>query len=395
VANALNRPGPLDNQMDERYANRKKGMEMVEYPHPILEPILKETLGIFLYQEQVMMASKVMAGYDDTDADGFRKAMGKKLKAKMEQQREKFILGCLDREISQHHAEMIFAIIEKFAGYGFNKAHAAAYSIIAYRTAYLKAHYPLEFMTAAINTAMTGKKELYLVYIKESRRLGFTFTPPDINKSKGGMVPGGDDTIMLGLRSINKVGNKAILEIIAKQPFTGMGDFYDRIDKSAVNKTVVENLIASGAFDNFGSRKSIRTMYYLLRDEPAPKTPTSDGLSIFGFYISEHPVEKILASQQGIYTTTSELDELQWDETDIVLMISHIKTKQDKWGETMAFLTGEDHTGEVSLVMFSTMYSTYAHTLEVGRVYKMNIKRSNRKGWIVEYLEPISISTAA
>jgi len=341
------------------------------------------------------MASKIMAGYTDTDADGFRKAMGKKDKDKMEQQREKFILGCLDREISQHHAEMIFAMIEKFARYGFNKAHAAAYAIIAYRTAYLKANHPLEFMCAAINTAMVGKKELYLPYIMEAKRLGFKFTSPDINKSKGSMVPTSDNTLILGLRSVNKVGEKAIFEIVAKQPFTGMGDFYERVNKSVVNKSVVENFIASGAFDKFGKRENIRKIYYLLRGENLPEATPIDELQVFGFYITEHPVEKVLKEVHGIFTTTADLDELQWDETEAVVMITHIKTKQDRWGNTMAFMTGEDHTGQASLVMFSNTYSTYAHTLKPGMIYKMRVKRSDRGSWIVQYLETIRAPATA
>ena len=394
AASALNRPGPISNHMPESYVSRKFGLEAVHYPHPSLEPVLTDTRGIFIFQEQVMTTAKVMAGYDDTEADDFRKAMGKKDTAKMEAQREKFINGCLNNGIAKSDAERVFNIIEKFAGYGFNRAHTVAYTIITYRMAYLKTNYPLEFMCAAVNTAI-GNKDQYFKYIKEARRLGFSFMSPDINSSDRGMIPVLNNRMLLGLRCIKKVGDKVVVELMNKRPFSGMADFYDRINKKIVHKGIVENLIASGVFSRFGERGEVREEYYSLRKSDIPKNSFPSETEIFGFHVTRHPVEIARDRFRSGPMTVSDLKDCPWDETEAVIMINAIKVIQDRNGGTMAFIKIEDHTGEMDFVIFSDIYSQYGHALKEGSIYWVNVKRSDRGSWIVQHLETIRAPATA
>jgi len=390
MASALNRPGPLRNKMDVSYIRRKFRLEKINYPHPLLEPVLKETLGIFIYQEEVMNAAKILAGYDDTEADDFRKAMGKKDKVKMEAQRNKFINGCLNNGISESDAEGIFSIMEKFAGYAFNKAHTVAYTILGYRMGYLKANYPLEFMAAAINAAM-GNKDLYLKHIKDARRMGFSFILPDINDSDRGMAPVLDDQMLLGLRCVNKIGEKVVEELIEKRPFSGIEDFYKRIDKKIVHKGIVDNLIASGAFNKFGNNKLIKEAYYRLRKNNIPQENLPSETDIFGFHISRHPVEVARNRFHGRALSLIDLKSIPWEETQIIVMVKQIKVIQNKRGETMAFIKVEDQTGERDFVIFSNTYSQYGYQLKEGSIYWMNIEKSDRGSMIINYLEPIRV----
>lgn len=253
---ALYRPGPMS--MIPSFVKRKKGLEKISYDHPLLEPILKETYGIMVYQEQVQRAAQVLAGYSLGKADMLRRAMGKKKLEVMVKERAGFIEGCLKTNaIPVDQAGQIFDNIEKFAGYGFNKAHAAAYGVITYQTAYLKAHYPTEFMCAQISSEI-GNFDKLPGFVAEAEEMGLKVLSPDVNHSFDRFVPEGGN-IRFGLAGIKGVGAGAA-EIIVKNrqsaPFSGLADFCERVDSSAVNKRVLEALIKCGAMDTFGMHRA-------------------------------------------------------------------------------------------------------------------------------------------
>lgn len=252
---ALYRPGPMANI--PTYCARKHGEEPTEYIHPGLEPILRETFGVIVYQEQVMQAAQMLAGYSLGDADLLRRAMGKKIRAEMEKQRDVFITGAQKNDISRGHAEEIFELLAKFADYGFNKSHAAAYALVAYQTAYMKAHYPVEFLAASMTLDMNNTDKL-AEFRAEALRLGIKIDPPSINRSHVNFEVS-DNTIHYALAALKGVGAQAvemIVEARGSKPFTGIGDFAARINPRAVNKRVIESLSAAGAFDEFEQNRA-------------------------------------------------------------------------------------------------------------------------------------------
>ena len=249
--NALYRPGPMD--LIPSYVARKHGREEVSYPHPLVEAILTETYGIMVYQEQVMQTAQLLAGYSLGAADSLRRAMGKKKPEEMEQQRAVFRSGAAKNGIGQAKADEIFDLIERFAGYGFNKSHAAAYSLLAYQTAWLKVHYRAEFFCANL-TVEASDTDKIKVLIDDARKMGLQIEPPDINRSQLVFEPVSQHLIRFGLVAIKGVGAMAIDAIIAARQaggaFTSLFDFYTRIDRSRVNKRAIESLIKAGAFDS-------------------------------------------------------------------------------------------------------------------------------------------------
>lgn len=247
---ALYRPGPMANI--PTYCARKHGEEPTEYIHPGLEPILRETFGVIVYQEQVMQAAQTLAGYSLGDADLLRRAMGKKIRSEMEKQREVFIAGAQKNNIARGQAEEIFELLAKFADYGFNKSHAAAYALVAYQTAYMKAHYPVEFLAASMTLDM-GNTDKLSEFRSEAQRLGIKIDPPSINRSDV-QFEVSDNTIHYALAALKGVGAQAVemvVETRGEKPFTGFSDFAARIHPRAVNKRVIESLAAAGAFDEF------------------------------------------------------------------------------------------------------------------------------------------------
>ena len=256
--NALYRPGPIQGGMIDDFINRKHGKKKVTYDLPELKEILEETYGVILYQEQVMQIANRLAGFSLGEADILRRAMGKKNHDEMAAQREKFLAGCAARKVPAKKAEKIFDLMAEFAGYGFNKSHSCAYALLAYQTAYLKTHYPVEFM-AALLTSETGNTEKVVKYINEARGMGITVLPPDVNSSDLDFTPVGE-AIRFGLRAIKNVGEntvKGILEARAELGrFTSIYQFCDHIDTRLLNKRVLESLIKSGAMDSLGSRRS-------------------------------------------------------------------------------------------------------------------------------------------
>jgi DNA polymerase-3 subunit alpha len=245
---ALYRPGPMANI--PTYCARKHGMEQADYIHPKLEPILRETFGVIIYQEQVMQIAQVLAGYSLGEADLLRRAMGKKIRKEMEQQRERFVSGAVERGVERNQANAIFELLARFADYGFNKSHAAAYALVAYQTAYMKANYPVEFIAASMTLDM-GNTDKLAEFRAEAARLGIKLEPPSINRSDVTFEVEGS-TIHYALGALKGVGTQAVEAIVAaraQRVFADLSDFAGRINPRAVNKRVLESLIAAGAFD--------------------------------------------------------------------------------------------------------------------------------------------------
>ena len=249
---ALYRPGPLDSGMAEEYIKRKNGQEKIKYLHPLLEPILKDTYGVIVYQEQVMQIAQVLGGYSMGDADILRRAMGKKDPEEMAAQRERFVDGAKKKKIDEKKATEIFDQMETFARYGFNKSHSAAYALVSYQTAYLKTHYTVEFM-AALMTSEMGDTDKVIKNLAECREKEIEVLAPDINESRSDFTPVGGK-IRFGLAAVKNVGEKAVEVILQSRsqggPFESLFDFCRRVDMTAVNRRVIENLIKCGAYDS-------------------------------------------------------------------------------------------------------------------------------------------------
>jgi len=252
---ALYRPGPMANI--PTYCARKHGMEQPDYIHPKLEPILKETFGVIIYQEQVMQAAQILAGYTLGQADLLRRAMGKKIRKEMQAQRKDFVAGAVERGVERHQADAIFDLLERFAEYGFNKSHAAAYALVAYQTAYMKANHPVEFLAASMTLDM-GNTDKLAEFKAEAERLGIRVEPPSINRSGVAFDVDGN-TIIYALAALKGVGRQAVEAIIAargERRFADLADFADRVNPRAVNKRVLESLAAAGAFDEFEKNRA-------------------------------------------------------------------------------------------------------------------------------------------
>ena len=251
---SLYRPGPMDNIPS--FGARKNGQQAVDYPHPLLSEVLSETYGIFVYQEQVMQAAQVLAGYSLGEADLLRRAMGKKIQAEMDAQRNRFVTGCADKDIAPDKANELFDLIDKFAGYGFNKSHAAGYALIAYQTAWLKTHYPQAFYAASMSFELDNTDKLN-IFVDDMRRLDITLLPPCINLSKADFsletAVDGTVSVRYALGALKSVGAKA-MELLTTErdglvPFQSLDDFANRIDARHLNRRQLEALVAAGAFD--------------------------------------------------------------------------------------------------------------------------------------------------
>src|ERR1700723_3123151 len=259
--NALYRPGPIQGGMIDDFIGRKQGKKKVTYDLPELQEILAETWGVILYQEQVMQIANRLAGFSLGEADLLRRAMGKKKHEEMAAQREKFVTGCIARKVPQKKAEKLFDLMAEFAGYGFNKSHSCAYALLAYQTAYLKTHYPVEFM-AAMLTSETGNTEKVVKYINEARSMSITVLPPDVNSSAMNFTPIGDQ-IRFGLCAIKNVGENTVSGILQAREtlghFTSVFQFCESIDTRLLNKRVLESLVRSGAMDGLGAHRAQMT----------------------------------------------------------------------------------------------------------------------------------------
>jgi len=404
---ALYRPGPLESGMVDDFIKRKHGELRVTYDLPELEPILKETYGIILYQEQVMQIAGVISGYSMGEADILRRAMGKKEPAVMAAQKERFVTGAVQRGTPAPKAEALFHLIEKFAGYGFNKSHSAAYAYITYQTAYVKAHYPLEFL-AALFTSEINNPTTLSKHIQEAREDGVVLLPPSINASERVFTVEGNQ-LRFGLAGVKNVGETAIRAIVdarKKGPFTSFSDFLERLHQTRVNKKVIEALIQAGAFDSLGLARArlwqglemaLERAQNRVKQRQAKQMDIFGGLGLtedqdgddwlpqvpdwdeqeklarekeaLGIYLSGHPLEKFRQQLQILTDhTIPDLEEyVENGPVTIGGLVLAVKETMTKKGERMAFVTLEDQMGSIEVVVFNETYQRAAGLLTPGQ----------------------------
>ena len=415
--NALYRPGPMS--MIDDFIKRKKNPALIKYLHPKLEPILKETYGIIVYQEQVMRIASELAGFSLAQADVMRKAMGKKKLEEMKKQKELFIAGCVKNNIDKKLASEIADLIEKFASYGFNKSHAAAYAIIAYQTAYLKAHFPAEYMAANL-TSEINNSDRVVILMEECRNLGIKIKPPDINYSEAHFVPLSENEIAFGLGAIKNVGSAAIASIVEARkkhgPFKTIFNLLQHVDLRAVNKKVLESLIMAGAMDSLeGNRAQLfgiiekaidfaqslqsqkqknkhqRSLFDLVEDEeekekliayPAlPDVPDwnlqeklKKEKELLGFYFSGHPLEPFRPIIKLYCTDVNRVREAVANGAKppqifyIGGQIVDMRTIIDRKNQKMAFVKIEDFNNIYEVVVFGSVYPQLEPELKINNV---------------------------
>src|SRR5882757_9504126 len=423
--NALYRPGPIQGGMIDEFIERKWGRRAVEYELPELEPILSETLGVMLYQEQVMQISNRLAGFSLSQADMLRRAMGKKDAAEMAKQKIKFMEGAADNKHPKAVAGNIFDLMAKFAEYGFNKSHSAAYALLAYHTAYLKTHYPVEFM-AALLTSETSKPENVVKYISECREMNIPVVPPNVQVSDSNFTPAGD-VIRFGLAAIKNVGGNAIETVISartavqkesQKGFASLWEFCEKVELRLLNKRVLESLIKAGAMDSFGPRARVfaaidRAMERAQKSQrdaesgqhglfgifdamPAQSAPEDDlprvpewdehtrlqnEKEVLGFFVSGHPMDKYREKLRNIKfvdtATAVEMkpepqvfrrgrDEQPQNEIQIAGVITGLKVaKSKRSGEFYAQASLEDTVGKIELIAFPQSYEKLAEKLKI------------------------------
>ncbi len=423
---ALYRPGPMAHI--PRFIRCKHGQEKIEYPHPLLKDLLEETYGVIVYQDQVMRIAQIIAGYTLGQADVLRRAMGKKKKEEMVKQREKFIEGAAANNISKQKADEIFDLMEPFAGYAFNKAHAVCYAMVAYQTAYLKANYPLEYM-AALMACFLDKSDKLVTCMDECKRMSIPVLPPDINASGADFtVEPGKRAIRYGLAAIKNVGKAAVDAILharSEGPFTSLEDFCNRTvgsDSGGVTKSVMETLVHAGAFSSLPGHTNRRAVCEVIDDciaqatqmqrskklgqgslddmfgdsndteKPVVKIPNIPEFSraqllgyereLLGLYITDHPLQEYssVLAKAGV-VRVSDLSELP-DKKEVKVggMLTQVKPfTSKKSGEAMVFFTLEDLSGQVSCTMFPSSYAKYRDQIEKDRAVILDAKVSYRE----------------
>ncbi len=417
---ALFRPGPLQSGMVDDFIDRKQGRAKVEYPHPALEPILKPTYGVILYQEQVMQIAQVLAGYTLGGADLLRRAMGKKKPEAMAEQRAIFTNGAVERGADAEVATYIFDLMEKFAGYGFNKSHSAAYALLSYQTAWLKAHYPAAFMAAVLSADMDNTDKV-VTLIEECRTLGLEVMPPNVNESAYAFTERGPRTVMYGLGAIKGVGEGAIEGVIAERKahgsYTDLLDFCRRIDLRKANRRVLEALIRAGALDTLGRNRATLIAHLptaLQSAEQHLKMAAAGQDDLFGLDLDVAHAEPALSADLqaheewdeqlrlqgeketlGLYLTghpiceyetelarftTGRIAELSMDSgsaagdakgkgrakgTPVIVagLVVALRTMQSQKGNRMGFLTLDDRSGRIEVAVFGGKYQEYRDLL--------------------------------
>ncbi|GAB4359434.1 MAG: DNA polymerase III subunit alpha [Gammaproteobacteria bacterium] len=420
---ALFRPGPLQSGMVDDFINRKHGRARVDYPHPDLEPILKPTYGVILYQEQVMQIAQVLAGYTLGGADLLRRAMGKKKPEEMAKQRDIFMKGALERQVDAKTAGHIFDLMEKFAGYGFNKSHSAAYALVSYQTAWLKAHFPAAFMAAVLSADMDNTDKV-VGLIDECRALSLTVLPPDINSSDYAFTVVDDAHLHYGLGAIKGVGEAALEGILAERaangPFRDLIDFCQRIDPQKVNRRVLEALIRAGALDRLGSNRATlmaqlptalqiaeqqnrvravgQTDMFGLAQEAMDETASAipDSLieleewdeeqrliaekETLGLYLTGHPIQRYEKELER-FTSGRIIDFVMEEdpqsgrgkarrEQSVVLagLVVALRVTTSRRGGKMAFVTLDDRSARIEITLFSESYEKYREMLVKDRL---------------------------
>ncbi|HMK40488.1 MAG TPA: DNA polymerase III subunit alpha, partial [Methyloceanibacter sp.] len=409
---ALYRPGPMDNI--DSYVNRKHGREGIESLHPMIEPILKETYGVIIYQEQVMQIAQVLSGFTLGQADVLRKAMGKKIKKEMDAQKTRFVEGAINNGVDRARAEYIFELVAKFAGYGFNKSHAAAYALIAYQTAYLKANFPTEFIAASM-TLDIGNADKLNSFAQEARRLGLRIEPPSANYSEVGFVPS-DGAIRYSLSAVKNVGRHAVEHLCeergARGPFRDVSDFARRINPRLLNKRALETLAASGAFDELGidratvlanvdrliaaGNRSLETAAEGQEDlfsgamhvpppvelRPAKPFVPTDKLSrefeAIGFFLTGHPLDdyKDVLEALGAETWAEFAAKARTRRVVGTLAgtVLHARERKGKTGNAYAFVAFSDATGQFEAVIFSELLTASRALLEPGTAVLLDVE---------------------
>jgi DNA polymerase-3 subunit alpha len=406
--NALYRPGPIQGGMIPDFIDRKHGRRPVTYDLPELEEILAETYGVILYQEQVMQISNRIAGYSLGEADILRRAMGKKKPEEMAAQRERFIAGAVARGFPRKKVEKLFDLMEQFAGYGFNKSHSAAYAYLAFVTAYLKAHYPVEFMSALLSSE-TGNTAKIVKYINECREMGIKVLPPDVNSSDWNFTPAGE-AIRFGLGAVRNLGQNAVAAIQAARNevgrFRSLFHFCEHVDLKCLNKRTIESMIKAGAMDGFGGTRAqlfaavdraIEAGQKANRDREsgqhalfgmpsAADAPQSERLpevepwsereqlkgekEVLGFYVTGHPLnayeEKIRELATADSSTIEALAAQGSGNADVALcgIISNVSVKRNREGKPWAAVQLEDRSGNVDLLIFAAAFELLRPYLE-------------------------------
>ena len=439
---SLYRPGPMDSIPS--YIARKKGEETPDYMHPLIEDILKETYGIMIYQEQVMQISQVMAGYTLGGADLLRRAMGKKIKSEMDRQRSIFVDGAVNNNVKRETAELVFDKMAKFAEYGFNKSHAAAYAYIAYQTAFLKAHYPVEFMAATMTLDKTNTDKLAF-FKNDLTQMHIEVLPPDINKSVVNFsVENG--SVRYALSAVRNVGEAGMQLVVAERekngPFKSVQDFFSRVDASALNKRYIENLIKSGAFDcldknraklfenieNFlafasnatQSRKSAQINLFGATDTAAnglkmrdyPDWPHLEKLEkeaeAIGFYLSAHPLDTFDSVFERLRVIPS--TEVKQQVTvagsvrvQLAGIVSSVRERISQKGNKFAFVTATDKYGSYDAICFSDLLLSSREKLKSGQPLLLTMSADKKPDdeqirmnlLAVDYLSEVMARTAS
>ena len=401
--NALYRPGPIQGGMIPDFIDRKHGRKPIVYDLPELEDLLSETYGVILYQEQVMQISNKLAGYSLGDADILRKAMGKKNAQEMAKQRERFITGATSRGLPPKKVIKIFDLMEQFAGYGFNKSHSAAYAYLAYVTAYLKAHFSVEFMSALL-TSESGNMEKIVKYINECREMGIRVLPPDANESDLNFTPAGD-AIRFGLGAVKNVGQGAVEAIVAARNeggrFGSIYNFCDRINLAAVNRRVIESLVKAGALDSTGANRAQLTealdraidsglrssrdramgqhgLFGLEEDTEDSEQPMANlqdwtaeqklagEKEVLGIYVSGHPLDRFREKISNVAKNyTDQLDGLEKGViVELCGILTGIVRKTNREGKFWASMKREDSRGMVDAMVFATRYEELLSVLK-------------------------------
>jgi DNA polymerase-3 subunit alpha len=390
---ALFRPGPLQSGMVDDFIDRKHGRAVVDYPHPDLEPILKPTYGVILYQEQVMQIAQVLASYTLGAADLLRRAMGKKKPEEMAKQREIFTEGAKSRGVDEQVATHIFDLMEKFAGYGFNKSHSAAYALVAYQTAWLKAHYPAAFMAAVMSSDMDNTDKV-VTFIDECAQMKINVLPPAINSSMYPFTVSNESTILYGLGAIKGVGESAIESITQERmihgPYNDLFSLCQRLDMRKVNRRVLEALIKSGAFDLWQVERSTLTaslekalkvaekvhqnqtsgqfdLFALLDDKadvqdyvvgkPWPEAQRLDGeREVLGFYLTGHPADQYRREFADFIVPISQLNPSQHKKAVICAQVNSVRKILTKRGKRLAILGIDDGISRLDVVVFGEVF---------------------------------------
>lgn len=416
---ALYRPGPME--MIPDYIKRKHDNSLVRYLDPRMKDILDQSYGVITYQDDVMMIAIKLAGYSWLEADKLRKAMGKKIPAEMEAQKQHLLTGFVEHGLPDKKAQKLWELIEPFAAYGFNKAHAASYGRVAYQTAYMKANYPVEYM-CAILTAESGDVEKVAEIIGECKKMGVTVLPPDINASfsdftvvNNSNVPG-EGIIRFGLYTIKNfgsdIGNAIITERTEHGPFTSITNFLERINHKNLNKKSMEALVKSGSFDNFGERgmfmANMETMLAYNKERqnvgaqeslfgaessvmslnllPASDTPTEEKLrwekELLGLYVSGHPLDRVRDRIEKSGMNIKKIrEELPKDsEATFACIVNEVKVILTKKNERMAFVTVTDFTGTIEGVMFTKAFAKLHDVMNVDATLAIVVRVSERNG---------------